>query len=987
MRMDSRDGIAKGICRCLAAWAAAGEGLSLEDGFRSPPDTAKPHLWWHWMNGNVTKEGITADLESMAAVGIGGAQIFDAGCGIPPGPVAFGTPAWYETFAHAAKEADRLGIELCHANCSGWSSSGGPWITADKAMKWLLEPGETPVLKGPCRFSGEVPKPFFFLNRYAGRKVGEYYEDVAVLAVPAPKPRAGTTNLLRLAQWRHKVFLDRKNDCLRDTRVAAPGEAVDKARVIDLTGRFDRRSGRLDWEVPPGDWKVLRIGFASNGQCNFPASRNGIGYEVDKLDEAAVRFHMEQYCEKLVRKLGPYAGNRPSGLNGILVDSYEVGSQNWTGGFEKTFERARGYSLVPYLPLLAGGWVVGSVEESERFLEDFRRVVADEFAKSYCGGLARKCHELGLRLSVEPYGNCPADNLQYGMFCDIPTAECWSHGQLRNHDEGNARLAAHIAHAWGRRYVAMEAFTGEPTSGGRWTVTPFSIKRQGDLAYASGVNRVVYHRFVHQPWKEPYLPGLTMGRWGMHYERSNTWWYEQKEWLKYQARCQWMLQEGRFCADILYYYGEGAPNVRTSVYYGLDGPKDVPEGHDYDQCAREVVLGAEVRDGRIVGPGGVSYAVLVLPPDDFMSLEVIRKVEALADAGAMVVGTVKPVRAPGLAGDSDAVRATADRIWGTKVRTVSVAQALELKGVGWDCRCETPMVRHAWIHRRGADGSDWYFVAAQNPDRMDEIRFSFPETGRAPELWNPETGTVERGRRTETDWRGRRIVTLADFPPDGSMFVVFRGTAEGLPVEKAWRQVAAIPVDGPWTLSFPPGRKAPASVALRSLRSWTDFTDAGMRYFSGTATYETSHPAPKPAAGERVTLDLGAVRHFAQVTVNGRAYPSMWRPPFTLDVTDALAGDVLELKVRVTNLWPNRLIGDEVECADDCAWQESAGVRVRGERGIAELPEWVKRGEKSPTGRCTFTTWKHWTKDDEPLESGLLGPVVLRVRREAAPDS
>ena len=420
---------------------AAGEGLSLEDGFRSPPDTAKPHLWWHWMNGNVTKEGITADLESMAAVGIGGAQIFDAGCGIPPGPVAFGTPAWYETFAHAAKEADRLGIELCHANCSGWSSSGGPWITADKAMKWLLEPGETPVLKGPCRFSGEVPKPFFFQNRYAGRKVGEYYEDVAVLAVPAPKPRAGTTNLLRLAQWRHKVFLDRKNDCLRDTRIAAPGEAIDKARVIDLTGRFDRRSGRLDWEVPPGDWKVLRIGFASNGQCNFPASRNGIGYEVDKLDEAAVRFHMEQYCEKLVRKLGPYAGNRPSGLNGILIDSYEVGSQNWTGGFEKTFERARGYSLVPYLPLLAGGWVVGSVEESERFLEDFRRVVADEFAKNYCGGLARKCHELRLRLSVEPYGNCPADNLQYGMFCDIPTAECWSHGQLRNHDEGGARRA------------------------------------------------------------------------------------------------------------------------------------------------------------------------------------------------------------------------------------------------------------------------------------------------------------------------------------------------------------------------------------------------------------------------------------------------------------------------------------------------------------------------------------------------------------------
>ena len=424
--------------------------------------------------------------------------------------------------------------------------------------------------------------------------------------------------------------------------------------------------------------------------------------------------------------------------------------------------------------------------------------------------------------------------------------------------------------------------------------------------------------------------------------------------------------------------------MRASVYYGLENPKDVPECYDYDQCARETVLGATVKDGRIVGAGGVSYAVLVLPPDDFMSLEMIRKVESLADDGAMIVGTIKPVRAPGLSKDSDEVRRIADRIWGAKVKTISIEQALALRKVGWDCRCETPIVRYSWIHRMGADGSDWYFVAAQNPEALPEIKFSFPETGRVPELWNPEAGTIVRARKSEIDWRGRRLVTVKDFPPDGSMFVVFRGKAENVPVEKDWRTVASAPVNGSWTLSFPTGWKAPASVTLPALCSWTDYPDAGVRYFSGTATYAIETPAPKVAAGERVLLDLGVVKYFAQVTVNGKAYPSMWRPPFVLDITDAVKDDALKLEVRVTNLWPNRLIGDEIECAEDCSWKGNAAFHNARETGIAELPDWVKKGERSPTGRCTFTTWKHWTKDDEPLVSGLLGPVVLRTQREKA---
>jgi len=942
-------------------------GVTLEEGFRAPPNEAKPHLWWHWMNGNVTKEGITADLESMAEVGIGGAQVFDAGCAIPPGPVAFASPEWYELFAHAGHEAKRLGLELCHANCSGWSSSGGPWITPDKAMKALCVTEEGVTSDGKA-VSLTLPRP-----------KGAFYEDIAMLAFPV-----ATTNLFRLDDWRKKAFYGRNNDWTYDVRTPPAGTVVPRASVIRLEKGFDVASGRLAWTPPaPGRWKVLRVGFRSLDVKNHPASEKGVGLEVDKLSEAAVRFHMDQYCAKLVEKLGDAAGKVPYGLNNILVDSYEVGCQNWTQGFEKTFKTACGYDLTPYLPLLACGYAVGSADESERFLEDFRRVVADEFAKNYCGGLAKKCHELGLRLSVEPYGNCPADNLQYGAACDIPTAEFWSHGQHRNADAGNARLAAHVAHANGRRIVAAEAFSADPNAGGRWTTTPFSLKSEGDAVYAAGVNRIVYHRFVHQPWKEPYLPGLTMGRWGIHFERSNTWWYEQKEWLKYQARCQWMLMEGAFCADVLCYYGEGAPNVRSDWYYGIVDPKDIPEGYDYDQCARDAVLGLTVRDGRVVNPSGVSYAVLALPPDETMSLEVIRKLESLADRGATIVGLVKPTRAPGLVGHDADVRAIADRIWGTKIKVTSVDLALKKLKLQPDCLCGTEALPYSWIHRRGTDGSDWYFVATRNAGPLERVTFTFrPDETRVPELWNPETGTIVRARSVGKDWRGRRTVTIDRFPPDGSMFIVFRGQAADVPVAEDWKTRTSVAVNGPWKLAFPSGRKAPAEVTLPALCSWSDHEDPGVRYFSGTATYRIEIPVPEIKPGERLVLDLGDVRHFAQVTANGKTYPTLWRPPYAQDITDALAtpqlrnpatSQPLSLSIRVTNLWPNRLIGDERECATDCEWNGDA---------IKCLPEWVKKGEKSPTGRVTFTTWHHWRATDELLPSGILGPVTIKVLQE-----
>ncbi len=1267
--------------------------LTLEEGFRNPPDSAKPHTWYHMMNGNVTKEGITCDFEALAGAGIGGVQMFDAGCDIPPGPLAFNSPEWFDMFRHAASEARRLGLEICIPNCSGWSSSGGPWNMPSNGMKKVVFT-ETPV-HGPSAFRDKLPRT---------KSDHGFYEDIAVLAFPvppadagsfpdvtadigdktvtlaSPKPftaagmsfrlsyprvwtesakasveisRDGTTfepletftaplafsgscdyslryhpfprpltarairltlatsvavkfeeaapeAKLRLTDIASKTFGIRGN-VTRDTVEAAPDQVVRRDRIVDLTARM-APDGSLAWDVPAGDWILLRIGHICNGRRNHPASEHGAGLEVDKLSASAMDYHFDQYVTRLCDRLGPLAGAVQSGFNNILVDSYEVASQNWTQGMEKTFEARMGYSPLPYLPVFTGR-VVGSVDESERFLEDFRRVVADLFAENYSGRLAELCHRHGLMLSVEPYGNAPCDDLQYGQDVDIPMGEFWSNAGSGDHAMGssNARFAATLAHVWGRRYAATASFSAGPTTGGRWRTTPFSIKAQGDSVYCDGVNRIIYHRFVHQPWPgSQYLPGMTMGKWGMHFDRTQTWWPHVGPWLRYQARCQWMLQEGTFAADVLYFCGEQAPNKGSRLGDSGRPAEDVklPPGYDWDICATKALMALKVVDGRVVAPGGVAYRLLVLPPQETMSEALLRKVDALLDAGAKVCGMVKPSRAPGLRGYPAAdgrVRALADKVWAKGVFTCRPAEPLKRLGVEPDFASTQKDAGPNWIHRRGND-ADWYFVALNNVD-THSFEVSFRQTGRAPEIWDAETG---RTRPAEV-WReegGRTCVTLT-FPPSGSAFVVFRKPATGdhavnvavkstprpapvepgvkhtlkivkalygvfdasgrpncvdvasalksgtrvyvsnnsfggdpapgkrkelevvyelngaekrdvvkeyasytLPVgatlksawygviDPAWKpaeikviditeKVAAkvrdgavsvvidnrlvgadpmpqakkagrityvydgveqtvtidesmtftvpasapsspaaptvwewrdgrilawepltaevktasgavtrfaavppppIPVDGAWKVAFPEGWDAPASATFPALVSWTERPEDGIKYFSGTAAYTKRVPAPKLPPDARLVLDLGDVKNFAEVTVNGKAYPVLWKPPFRVDVTDALSGGktALDLSIRVTNLWPNRLIGDDRLYADDCEWK---GEKMNGVNliSIKEIPQWVKDGQRSPTGRHTFTTWKHWDKDHELLPSGLLGPVLLRT--------
>ena len=1093
------------FCSAVAVSTVCGSPFDpLETGFRNPPHQSNPHTWFHLMNGNVTKAGITKDFEALAEIGVGGVQMFDAGCDIPAGSLAFNSTEWFDLLKHAALESKRLGLEICLPNCSGWSSSGGPWVAPSNGMM-MVDWTATDVLMGPCTFNGKLkaPEP----PAYA-----PFYRDVAVLAVPVPpaelqtfpgkaviapygaatfvadgpviasgieyrfafSPTWGLYGSLEIetsADGEHfeKVGIFTANPCIsgsrdtslrtlvftkplsfralratfryksgmkpetltiedlrpcaraaltslpakrfamraeepRDTFATTLDQVVSSGTTVNLSTQM-AADGTLVWKVPEGAWKIFRIGVRANGRRNHPASAHGIGLEVDKFSSTALNNHFDTYIGRLCDVLGPdLVGHADYGLNNILVDSYEVGSQTWTPGFEKIFKARMGYDLTPYLPVLLG-YVVDSTAVSERFLEDYRRVIADLFAENYAGALVKKCHERGLLLSLEPYGNSPSDNLQYGREVDIPMAEFWSFaGNPYQNACGNSKLAASLAHVWGRKFVATESFTASgsrpgggnngPGSGG-WRTTPFDLKAQCDGAYAAGVNRIIYHRFVHQPWVDvPRIPGMTMGKWGMHFDRTQTWWTEGREWIRYQSRCQWLLQEGRFVGDILFYCGEEVPNRGGDTTDGTGRlPQErLPEGYNYDLASRETIRALKVENGLLVVPSGVTYSVLAMPDSDTASPELLRVIGKLADAGAMVVMNKKPIRAPGLADypqrDQETQR-LANELYANGVRTCSVGEALTSKSISPDCLLSHPTERGltpVWIHRHDdQSGADWYFIAANNRKPMT-FSASFRVTGRVPELWDAERGTIMRARR----WKlvdGRTEVTF-DLPICGSMFVVLRGQAKGVQVEKKRVPISDSPVIGAWNVAFPHEFKpnalaegVPETVSFDELADWAKRPEEGIRHFSGTAIYTKTVEGVK-LDGSRILLDLGEVKHFATVTVNGKIFPALWKPPYIVDITDALSTlgpqpVTLNLSIRVTNLWPNKLIGD-AQKGEDCEWIDQG---VHGE-AIKTIPSWVNEGKPSPTGRDTFITWRHWKATDQLQPSGLLGPVKLELFKE-----
>ncbi|WP_066630756.1 glycosyl hydrolase [Labilibacter marinus] len=710
----------------------------LKQGFKNPPPAAKVRTWWHWMNGNISKEGITADLEAMKKVGIQEAQIFNANIGIPQGSAVYLGEEWLELFKFAALEAQRLNLELAFHNCPGWSSSGGPWITPEYAMQTLVYSEVTH--QGGKPFKGHLPQPETNLN---------YYKDIAVLVFPKPESN------LRINDIDYKSLSSRiRNHLEPETKLIPTSATIKKSVIIDLTSNLGD-DGFLEWNAPEGEWVILRIGHTPTGKKNIAAPDNGKGLECDKMSRDAVDVFWKGGISPIIEKLDTLVG---SVLKNCIIDSYEVGCANWTPGFDTSFNRLRGYDCKLFLPALAG-YYVESGEISERFLSDFRRTIGDLMAENYYAYFRDKCHEHKMTFSVEPYWG-PFDNMQVGATGDIVMSEFWS-GELAFFD--SPKFVASIAKLNGSSIVGAEAFTDI----GGWSRHPSDLKAIGDMAWAQGINRFIFHTYVHQPWNV--APGLALGPFGIDFNRLNTWWNQGSSFLDYIARGQFLLQSGTPCADILLYTGESSPND------GLLMPEIKSWGYDYDLIGRNKLQELSVKDGLICTPYGAKYHVLVLPETIWITPETLKVIEKLARSGGTILGN-KTAKSPSLKNypNSDVeVSTLSEQLWEENlIKEVSVVKFLKSGRILPDFTIEDGGSDQVdFIHRK-TEESDIYFVLNSRKEPRT-IKCRFRIENKQPELWDAETGEILPATVWKENGDGTTSVTI-QLAQAGSVFVVFR---------------------------------------------------------------------------------------------------------------------------------------------------------------------------------------------------------------------
>lgn len=687
------------------------------------------------------------------------------------------------------------------------------------------------------------------------------------------------------------------------TTSANPGSIVPPGGVHDLTSKL-MPDGTLDWAPDAGQWTVLRLGHSLTGALNAPAPAEATGYEVDKLDAGAVADYMARYLETYRTALPPeLIGAR--GVTTMLNDSIEAGAQNWTPALIGEFRSRRGYDPTPWLPALTGR-IVGSAGDSDRFLWDFRTTIAELIAANHYGQVAKSMRAAGLKLrgeALEDHRPVLGDDMAMRSHADEPMGAIWAPNEQHGIEPASIadlRGAASVAHLYGRESVAAEAFTSGLAP---WAGSPRTLKRVADAALALGVTRFMIHSSVHQP-VEGKLPGLTLGIFGQYFNRNETWAGQARAWTDYLARAQFLLRQGRYAADIAYFYGEEAP---LTGLYGEHPVADVPVGYGFDFINADALIALlQVRNGRLVTPAGMEYRALQLGGSaSRMTLKTLSKIAQLADQGALVIGA-RPVASPSLADDPGAFARLVERLWGDgKVIALPPADALARAGVtpDWQPLGSAPEL---WVLHRTLGDGELYFLSSRAREAAG-AEISFRVTGRIPELWDADTG-----ENRPLAWRaeqGRTIVRL-DFDPDGSAFVLFRKPTTSARGEVAPpAETRLFDLASGWTLSFQPGRGGPAQAVSASAGSWSNHADPRIRYFSGTATY-TRDVRLETKDKDRLVLDLGEVRELVDVIVNGRTLRTLWKPPYRLDVTDAFIPGDNRIELRVTNLWVNRLIGD-----------------------------------------------------------------------------
>ena len=991
----------------------------LEQGFLNPPDSARPGVYWYFMDGNLSKEAMTKDLESMKKAGIGYLVYLEVNVGVPRGPVDFISEEWQDMFGHAVAECERLGIDITLGVGPGWTGSGGPWVEARQSMQHLVAASVEVAGAGKQTISLPKPlakQPFFGENGFtpeAKAKWGDFYEDIAVLAFPAGASTIGAdfvpgNEWLRITEIEEKALYYRKpysstphvKKYLTFSESQPDEQAVDKDKIIDLTALL-QPDGTVSWDVPAGRWTVMRLGSRNNGAVTRPAPLPGVGLECDKFDTIALNAHLDQFTEKLFRLIG-FKKTRPQGgLQMLHMDSWEMGAQNWTPRFREEFTLRRGYDPQPFYPVYAGV-MVQSREASERFLWDLRQTSQELIKEYHAGHIKRYAARYGMGLSIEPYDMNPTSDLELASVADMPMCEFWSvdYGFPTSF---SAMEGTSVAHLIGQPVVPAEAFT---SANDAWRQYPGSMKNQTDWAFASGINRLVYHTFQHQYLDDKLRPGMTMGPHGVHWDRNQTWWPMADAYHKYVSRCQFMLQQGRTVSDILYLAPEGAPHVFRAPASALEGemfdagkglnfrdetPLPDRKGYNFDACPPSLLYQATVKDGQTVFPGGASYRLLVMPYFETITPELLRKIRNLVYDGATLVG-LPPLKSPSLSNYPSCdieVQELVQELWGsTEIPEIQTIRTFGKGKVVWckDLREQadnlyppyditadilTQMSIPAnfessgqirYTHRT-TDGCDIYFVSNRT-DQPVTAGCIFRITGSRPELWDPMTG--EMRLLPEYAVNGNHTVIPLQFDIYQGYFVVFRTetSLSETSAKKNFPERKQIEVlDASWTVSFDPAWGGPEKITFGQLTDWSQHPDPGIKYYSGTAVYRQTFDMPV-SKSKRMYLELGKVKNMARVRLNGHDLGVVWTAPWSVEITKAVKAKGNQLEIEVVNLWPNRLIGDE-QLPDD-------GISHDG-----QWPEWLKDGKPRTSGRYTFTTYRHFTKESPLLESGLLGPVII----------
>ncbi|MBW4028739.1 MAG: glycoside hydrolase [Acidobacteria bacterium] len=785
-----------------------------------------------------------------------------------------------------------------------------------------IDPDSLGMKLGPPPTNYEIAE----LQLHAGPRVNRFEEKAAFIPVPDLYPYA--------------------------TPAVSASEVVRKTDVIDVTKRV-RSDGTMDWTPPPGHWVVLRFGYSLLGITNHPATAEATGLEVDKLNHSFVKNYMNNYLDSYQQTVGADQMGK-HGISYVITDSWEAGAQNWTDDMIAEFKKRRGYDPIPWMPVLTGQ-IVESAAASDGFLWDLRKTIADLTADEHYGQVQASLKERGMGHYGESHeaGRAfIADGMEVKKLDDIPMSAMWTQtpgvNEIQYDFNADDRESASVAHIYGQNIAAAESMTAAAAP---WAWSPATLKPTADQELLNGINRFVIHESAHQPLIGK-APGLTLGPFGQWFNRNETWANEAGPWIDYLARSSYMLQQGRFSADLLYFYGEDS---NLTAIFNKTAPA-IPAGYGFDYINADGLIHAiSVTKGLITTSSGMSYRVLALDPyAKHMSLPVLQAINKLVNEGAVVAG-MKPVDDPSLADDRTEFRRLNDALFGdgTGVHHVGkgeVFAGMQLKDVFTALKL-SPDFTYArqqedakvlFTHRKLVDG-DIYFVDNRST-QAQSIDASFRVTGKQPEIWHAESGKSEPASYTIAN--GRTAVPL-HLEPWGTAFIVFRKSttekSRRLPSERA-TDVATI--NGPWTVAFQADRGAPPSINMDKLISWSDSTDSGVKYFSGTGTYTTTLQASADwfQKGAHLWIDLGDVKNMAEVTVNGKNLGMVWHAPYRIDATSALKPGANEINVKVTNAWVNRLIGDE---------------------------------QPGTTVKYTFTDVKPYRANSPLLPSGLLGPVQI----------